>query len=305
MKKSAKKAAPDASTMPAVPDAAATGAPEGRGPRVSAIDRALQVLDYLYELGAPAGAYAIARAIGAPLSTVYAIVENLAARGMLSRRSDGSVWLGVRLYHYGMVYARSLDFLSVATREMQDLCRETGETVQICSRDGEHMIVLATASGLGHFRISSDVGTRVPLNWTASGRLLVGHLPEAERLEVFRRCTRASPTGRALTSPAELSEAAGVAFASKLSVQVSESDFSVACVAAPICDGQGVCIATISMVLPEHKVSNGHGGYSVAVKAAAERIEKALGFQSVTTTMASTSTVMLSGNELKPTAERE
>ena len=33
------------------------------------------------------------------------------------------IWLGARLYHYGLAYARSLDFMSVATHEMHDLCR--------------------------------------------------------------------------------------------------------------------------------------------------------------------------------------
>jgi hypothetical protein len=41
-----------------------------RRSRVSGIDRALQVIDYLYETGAPAGAYAIAKAVKAPLSSI-------------------------------------------------------------------------------------------------------------------------------------------------------------------------------------------------------------------------------------------
>src|ERR1044072_2866637 len=48
-----------------------------RRSRVSCIDRALQVIDHLYETGAPAGAYAIAKAIKAPLSTVYVIIDDL------------------------------------------------------------------------------------------------------------------------------------------------------------------------------------------------------------------------------------
>ena len=37
-------------------------------------------------------------------------------------------------------------------------------------------------------------------------------------------------------------------------MQISESDFSVSCVASPICDASGQCVATVSIVLPEHKV---------------------------------------------------
>ncbi len=150
--------------------------PSAKRTRVSGMDRALQILDHLYETNAPAGGYAIAKAINAPLSTTYvAVIDELVERDMLTRRADGLVWLGPRLYH-GLVYARSLDFLAEAGHAMDELCREIGETVQICGRDNDHMVVLAMADGPGHFRVMSEVGTRVPLNWTASGRLLVGYL---------------------------------------------------------------------------------------------------------------------------------
>ncbi|MCM2293161.1 IclR family transcriptional regulator [Allorhizobium sp. BGMRC 0089] len=250
-----------------------------RRSRVSGMDRALQVLDYLYETGTPAGAYAIAKAIAAPLSTVYVIIDDLVEKNMLTRQSDGSLWLGSRLYHYGLAYARSLDFISLATHEMHDLCRQVGETVQICGRDGDHMLVLAMADGPSHFQVASRVGTRVPLNWTASGRLLVGHLPETERLELFRRCARQSPTGRAEVDPQVLSAAAGEAFNERLSIQVAESDYAVACIAAPICDSAGHCVATISIVLPEQKVLADEDRYADQVRISAARIEKKMGWR--------------------------
>ncbi|SFJ48620.1 DNA-binding transcriptional regulator, IclR family [Phyllobacterium sp. CL33Tsu] len=253
---------------------------KARRSRVSGIDRALQVIDYLYETGSPAGVYAIAKAIGAPLSTVYVIVDDLVEKNMLSRNSDSSVWLGARLYHYGLAYARSLDFLNVANHEMHNLSRISGETVQVCGRDGDHMLVLAMADGPGHFQVTSRVGTRVPLNWTASGRLLVGHLPEAERLDLFEHCAKSSPTGRAVIDPAVLSASARQALDARLSIQAGESDYAVACVAAPICDDKGACIATISIVLPEQKVSDNPERYTNEVKASAERIETVMGWRS-------------------------
>ncbi|GHD12404.1 IclR family transcriptional regulator [Tianweitania populi] len=250
-----------------------------RRSRVSGINRALQVIDYLYETGSPAGAYAIAKAVKAPLSTVYVIIDDLVEKNMLARNPDGSIWLGARLYHYGLAYARSLDFMSVATQEMHDLCRTSGETVQVCGRDRDHMLVLAMAEGLSHFQVASRVGTRVPLNWTASGRLLVGHLPEGERIELFKRCARTSPTGRAEINARTLSDAAGKAFSERLSIQVAESDYSVACIASPICDRDGQCIATISIVLPEQKVLSDESHYTDHVRASAQRIEELMGWR--------------------------
>jgi DNA-binding IclR family transcriptional regulator len=255
-------------------------APKPQRRRMSGMDRALQVLDHLREIGGPAGAYAIAKAIGAPLSTTYLIIDELVERDLLLRRGEGQVWLGPRLYLLGLAYARSLDFLAEASHEMHELCRMVGETVQICGRDRDHMVVLAMADGPGHFRVMSEVGTRVPLNWTASGRLLVGHLPDAERAAIFRHSAKASPTERAETNPKILADLSRRAFDDRLSVQISETDFLVSCVASPIVDTTGACTATISIVLPEHKVEARRAFYAKAVKEASARIERKLGWRS-------------------------
>lgn len=260
-------------------DTRAEGANASRRARVSGMDRALQILDHLHVTGAPAGAYAIAKAIGAPLSTVYVVIDELVERDMLARRADGLVWLGPRLYHYGLAYQRSLDFLGEASHVMHELGREIGEAVQICGLDGDHMVVLAMADGPGHFRVMSEVGTRVPLNWTASGRLLIGHLPDAERIALFRGSARVSPTERAETDAVALSRLAARAFDERLSIQISETDFLVSCVASPICDAAGKCVATISIVLPEHKVVANPELYGDAVRNASATIERRLGWR--------------------------
>lgn len=253
--------------------------PAPRRKRVSGIDRALQILDHLHQTETPGTAYAIAKAIGAPLSTTYAIIDDLVERNMLTQRADNTVWLGPRLYHYGLAYAHSLDFLSAATHEMHEVCRAVDETVQVCGRDGDHMVVLAMADGPGHFRVTSEVGTRVPLNWTASGRLLVGHLPEEERLALFQESARMSPTKRAETDPAALARLSRVALKDRISIQISETDFLVSCVASPICDRLGECRATISIVLPEHKVVEDQERYAKAVRDASQKVERALGWR--------------------------
>ena len=62
-------------------------------------------------------------------------------------------------------------------------------------------------------------------------------------------------------------------------MQISESDFSVSCVASPICDASGQCVATVSIVLPEHKVLQDRARYVEAVRDAASRIETRLGWR--------------------------
>ncbi|AUG55362.1 IclR family transcriptional regulator [Thalassospira marina] len=267
--------------MPSAATKAAADAPMAepkRRSRTSGIDRILQILDFLQAIEKPATAYEIAHGIGAPLSTIYTIVEDLVGKNLLLRQKDGSLWLGPRLYYYGLTYSRRLDLLGVANAEMHELSQKSGETVQICGRDNDMMVVLAMEEGRDHFQVTSRVGTRTPLNWTASGRLLVGHLAQNEQVDIFTRCAKNSPTGRAEIDPVTLSQKAAQALANRLSIQAGESDFSVACIASPICNPQGECLATISIVVPDIKVNQSEPDLVGLVKESAKRIESRLGW---------------------------
>jgi len=270
-----------ATPKPPQTTALAVVAPKASAPRgrVSALDRALQVLDQLRATAAPMTAYDIARSTGAPLSTMYSIIDDMVDKNLLARAADRTIWLGPRLYGYGLLYANSLDLLNVSADEMQSLSADVEETVQVCGREEGTMIVLQMTEGPGHFRVTSRVGSRVPINWTASGRLLVGHLPPAQRLAYFTQHSRPSPTGRAETNPKTLSRIAGEAFKKRLSVQIGESDSAVACIAAPVLNADGECVITISIVLPENKVLECGDYYAGAVQNAATRVEQRLGWR--------------------------
>ena len=245
--------------------------------RVSGIERSVQIMDLLSELGHPVSAYEIAKTVGAPVSTIYAIVAELQARDLLTRTPDNTIWLGPKLLRYGIAYEAKMDLLGEAKHEMVRLAHETGETVQVCFRDEGYMTVVAMVDGVGHFRISSDVGTRVPLNWTASGRLLLGHLPADQCVAAFAAFSKPSPTGLAETDPKLLAAQASKDFSDRLAVQLGASEFAVACIAAPVRDETGACSATISIVLSEAKARSDLDTYANAVRRSAETIERNLG----------------------------
>ena len=245
---------------------------------MSGIDRTFQILDYLTERGGPATAYDIAGAIAAATSTVYEIVDALVEKSILVRDEErGQVFLGPKLHFYGLGYIRNLNVSSVFQSAMEKLARDTRETVQICGRDEDRMVVEMMEEGDGHFQVSSRVGTRVPWNWTASGQLLVGYLSNHERARLIARAN-ASPTGNAETDPDKLEKRCLRARARRLAVQINESDFSVACIAAPIVAPGGKCIATISLVVPEARARKNAEDFAVKVRSAAAEIERAMGW---------------------------
>ena len=246
-------------------------------PRTSGIDRAIQVMDILTERQTPMTAYDLAKSAGAPASTIYRIVDELIEREMLSRSKGKMIWLGPRLMRYGLTYRSKMNLFAEAKAEMYELSKRTGETVQVCARDDDMMVVIAMAVGAGHFRVTSDVGTRVPLNWTASGRLLLGHLPDAERLQIFKDAAQPSETGIADTDPELLSQQSRSDYLNRLALQMGNSEYSVACIAAPIRDVDGACVCTMSIVLPEQRVHERLDDLTLKVQRAAELVERTLG----------------------------
>jgi DNA-binding IclR family transcriptional regulator len=66
---------------------------------------------------------------------------------------------------------------------LERLAEETRETAQFCMLDGNKYTVVRRKEGVRPFRISSDVGQSVAIPWTASGRLLVGHLSDDDMLK--------------------------------------------------------------------------------------------------------------------------
>ncbi len=247
--------------------------------RMSGLLRATQVLDRLVVEGKATSAYDLAKAIHAPVSTIYGVVDALVQAGLLERDAAGAVWFGSRMYHYGLAYGRNVDLLREARIEMRRLAQELGETVQICARHEGFVVIQDMAEASRNLRVSSRIGARVPINWSVSGRFFLAHLPQHEQLEIFRHNAVPSATGRAPLDPAQFvalsEEARRLGYAS----QLSGTDEGIACIAAPVTNASGICEMTISIIMPELRVRESMDGYASAVRDAAARIEARVGWR--------------------------
>src|ERR1700742_4341627 len=94
--------------------------------RMSGLLRETQVLDRLVVEAKATSAYDLAKAIQAPVSTIYGVVDALVRAGLLERDTSGAVWFGSRMYHYGLAYGRNVDLLREARTEMRRLAHDLG-----------------------------------------------------------------------------------------------------------------------------------------------------------------------------------
>ena len=223
---------------------------EGGAGRRRGIDRVVDVLECLYARNEPLRPNQIAAAVGAPRSTIYEIVERLREAGLLENFDDeGRVFLGRRLHYFGTAYVSRVDLMREAEQMLRRLTEETNETSQLCRMEDGKYVVALTRHGGHHFRISSDIGQRLPLPWTASGPLLVSHLSDSDILRLVPAADFRLPDGRHL-APEEFLQRVHAARTRGLSRLDGQLDRFTHCMAAPVLNDAGTCQATLCLVVP-------------------------------------------------------
>jgi DNA-binding IclR family transcriptional regulator len=218
--------------------------------RQRSVDRLLALLAFLHRHGKPIRIGDLAREVDAPRSSTYELVRLLLESGLLAQAgTDGTVFFGRTMYFYGMAFAREHDLVTRARSEVENLSRQTGETSQFCMLQGRFYTVVHMAAGTRPFRISSDIGTQIPLPWTASGRLLLGHLPASEISGLVAPEDLVMPNGDVITI-ADFVESVGRAKALGYCITSGLVDAFTYCIAAPIFGTDGHVTATLCFVVP-------------------------------------------------------
>ncbi|GGA62202.1 IclR family transcriptional regulator [Pelagibacterium lentulum] len=229
--------------------------------RARGIDRAFDILDYLRAARVPQRPAEIALALGAPKSTIYDLISVLSEHGMIEPVGpDGQVYLGRRLYFLGIAYQEQADMIQAATRVLDAVTERTKETSQFCMLDGEKYTVAKLREGSRPFRISANVGERTPIPWTASGRLLLGHMSDTEIIDLIPPDDFILPDGSTLSPQsfiAEIRKASSEGFFSFDSIV----DTFTHCFAAPVTDHRGVCVATVCIVAPKEDAQSNYEEY--------------------------------------------
>lgn len=220
------------------------------GERRRGIDRVIMLLEALLKHRAPMRVGDIAKMIGAPRSTTYEIVNSLLEAEMLENvGAEGYVYFGRSMHLFGWAYSHHNAHYRRIIETLDRLAVETGETVQLCGLRGNKYVVLDCRDSPGPFRISSDVGVEVPIPWTASGRLLLGHMSEQELRDFIPPGDYTLPDGRVI-APAEFFADVAAAHRQGYSETAALADRFTWCMAAPIRDGHGAINKTLCFVLP-------------------------------------------------------
>jgi IclR family pca regulon transcriptional regulator len=159
---------------------ASSQAPVRRSRRSSSPDRPLLGIS---ELG---------RQLGLNRSTTHRYVATLAGLGYLLQDPVTRKYrLGPRVLDLGFSAINSMELREIATPHLQELSDATGHTVNMAILDGDDIVyierVRCSQPGQREIDLNLHVGSRLPAYCTSMGKVLLAHLPDAERANVVTR----------------------------------------------------------------------------------------------------------------------
>ncbi len=247
---------------------------------VRSVARALRIVEYLANSQNTAGVREISKHLGYGAGTTQKVLNTLHQHGfveqdLLTQRYRA----GFKLLEIGVARLNQIDVRRIGRPHLEQLTRETGETVFLGLRNGREVVYIDKVEPSQHIRLDAELGSRRPFNATAIGKAHLAYLPDDElaRLHAAGAFVRSTP--RSITGLAALRRE--VAKVRKLGYAVDNEEFAIGirCVAAPIFDHAGRVVAAVTVSGPSNRVLlDVIPVHAEHVRACTARISAALGF---------------------------
>jgi IclR family acetate operon transcriptional repressor len=221
-----------------------------RSYNITSLQRGLRLLHIFSESPHGLTAKHVAARSRLPVSTVHRFLANLEGSGFLNCTGDGVYHLGIACFAIGQAALGQLDIRRVSLPYLQDLNRQTRETVHLTVRHGLTAVYVEKLDSPEQLRIFSRIGAAVPLYCTAVGKVMLAHMPDDEREKVLPQLGLKRLTPNTVGNLQELGAELYRVRKNGYACDLEEHELHIRCVAAPIWDHAGGVNASLSITAP-------------------------------------------------------
>ncbi len=144
----------------------------------------------------------ISRELGINKSTVHGITCALEGVGAIGRDEKTKRYsLGMTLFELAKAGYARIDLKDFARPIMEDLMRTTQQSVFLGVRSGDHVSIIDIVESTQDLKITSPIGTRVPLLAGAIGKALLSSMEETLASSLMRSLGLRRFTEKSITDP--------------------------------------------------------------------------------------------------------
>lgn len=154
--------------------------------QVPAAHNALRILTLLSLSDVPLSAARIQRELDLPRSSTYHLLRELECSGFVVHLDNpGTYGLGLAAYRMSSAYTMQQPLVRLAAKDLEAIAGLVGGSTHLSRMAGSEIVYLHEARAPKAVSLVTEVGVRLPALSTASGRIMVAHLPAAEAKAVF------------------------------------------------------------------------------------------------------------------------
>lgn len=214
-------------------------------PGTQTVLRAVALLKAFTDTQPELGLTDLVQTVGLNKTTTYRLLTALESEHMMARNPDtGAYRLGPGIIALGGQALRANDLRAKSRPELERLARETGETATLEILVDGQVLILDEVLGRHLVGTVQTIGTRWPAHATSTGKVLLAHLPQAERPVAPETLTQLTP--HSVTTPdalhVELTKIRRAGYATA----VEELELGFVAAGAPLFDYDGRAVAAIS-----------------------------------------------------------
>lgn len=219
---------------------------------VPAATRALRVLRFLSTQADPVPIEALMRACDLPRSTAYHLVNAMIEEGFVIHLADERRYgLGVAAFEAGSGYTRQAPLQRIARRPLAQLVDRVGHSAHLAVLHGRDVLYVVEERAPGRPPLVTDVGVRLPAHLTASGRAIMGSLPDSQVRALYPdRAAFTDRTGTGPQSPTALRALLVEQRRRGYAVEDGEVTRGMASIAVPVVDHNGHPVAGLAVTYP-------------------------------------------------------
>ncbi len=250
--------------VPAVEDAPASGESGPSDPMPADVERSLRFSSSLaaglsllncFSASRPVLSIAkLAEELNMTRSTTHRYASTLVALGYLEQDHTRRYRLAPRVADVGLSMLASMALRQHAGEHLRVLRERTGRTVSMVILDGTRVRYVERLRGwrTGQHEIGLDIGlaTRLPIHCTATGKILLAHLPPKQREQLMGRLTLTKHGPNCITDLRKLKAECKRVRASGLSVGDEELAAGLRALATVVLDAEGQAAAAIGVSVP-------------------------------------------------------
>lgn len=189
----------------------------------------------------------IASGTGLDAGTARRLLVTLRDEGLIGQLADGRYHLTMQMVRFASAVPESRSLRELAEEHLRVLADETGLTVLLSVLQDGSAICVSRQHGDSPVQVRWwPVGEAMPLNCGAAPRLLLAHMPEADRQAVFS-ASLTPLTKHSTTNPLALKDQVEAIRAAGWSVSSDDVVEGLSALAAPIRDSSGDVVGAVSL----------------------------------------------------------